>query len=432
MLILAFVSSMIFTQTGDGRTRGMANAYTAVADDHNALFFNPAGLGFLKDADFVLGIGGNATITKALPFGEERYPEVWQSWDGDGYEYVYWDDFMDSNVFFDPADYGFSYDPDDEQSYREAVEAYEEWHSYYNMYETMTNISDIALFPQLTYVTRYWGISSIYEISLEPRLTEYKAEKTEFAFDVYKDVGVMGGVGIRLGPLGIGANMKYYRRKTDTIIFSAEEGVDGLPEGFVGDIFFGSADGNEVASDASHMEIGAGLLFAAGSLNFGLYSDNLIGFVNESEGDGLSVDVALLDTMSLGVALTPFNRKTSDKKGFLNFILSGDLKNLGSSTERILAMGMETGLHFGEALMVDGRLGYSQPLPGDMGTMADSFDPRLGTYSVGFGGRFLLGTMNFVFQVPSDMIFDPPQGNLTDEEMASTFGTFVMDMSLTF
>jgi filamentous hemagglutinin family protein len=67
IVLLALVVSG-FAQTGDARAKGLAGAMTAVGDDMNALFYNPAGLAFLRKG--YLNIEGNAALTTNRSFDE--------------------------------------------------------------------------------------------------------------------------------------------------------------------------------------------------------------------------------------------------------------------------------------------------------------------------------------------------------------------------
>lgn len=432
IIIIAILPLAAFAQVGDARTRGMANAFTAVADDYNALYFNPAGLAYLNNGNFVLGIGGNVTMTKALPFGEADYPDPW--YDDYHQQYSYWDDFTNSDVYFDPADYGFFWGEDEgDVTYDEAVEAYQEWRTLYSIYEVTKNLSDMNLYPRLAYAAKYWGISAINTISLEPRpLDEYRAEDSEFVFDLYKDSGVLGGVGINIGPVAVGATVKYFKRTSDVASFTAADAEEGPPEEFFTQVFFGSEDGSTTIEEDYRIEAGIGAIFTLGAASVGAYLDNLLFFLDRDDEGNLSVDAGLLNTLSVGAAWTPFNVKTEDKRGILNLIAAADLKNIGSSLNRELAAGVELGLNLGNIITADTRFGYSQALPGDMADMFGGVDPRLGTYSVGMGWKFLFGAINASFQMPADMVLDPPSGFLTEEELASTFGTAVVDIHFTF
>ena len=57
-LFLASNAHAAFEDVGVGaRAPGMADAFVAVADDANALFYNPAGLGQLKDGQLYANYG---------------------------------------------------------------------------------------------------------------------------------------------------------------------------------------------------------------------------------------------------------------------------------------------------------------------------------------------------------------------------------------
>ncbi|MBN2049289.1 MAG: hypothetical protein JW760_02490 [Spirochaetales bacterium] len=423
LMIFVLITSAIFAQIGDARTRGMANAFTAVADDYNALYFNPAGLAYLNNSDFVLGLGGNASGKKGLTFLEEEYPSIWESWENDGYEYE--DSFFGHSVYFDPADYGFFWDDDPDtatMSYQEAVDAYEQKRTF----EIIRNLSDMNLYPRLAYAAPHWGVSTINNVTLEP--SGFDPETEEFFFRILKETGIMGGLGLNIGPIAAGLNIKYFKEVVDSSSFTVSETEDGPPEDFFQDIFFGSD--NEEATSDHKIEAGLGFIFTLGSLNLGAYLDNLLFFIEETD-DGVEVDPGLLDTLSVGAAWTPFDQKMKDQRGILNFIAAVDLKNLGSRTERELAAGVEAGINLGGVIVGNARLGYTQPLVGALADIADQFDPRLGLYSMGMGWKFLFAAINFSLQIPYDTI-TWATGTMDDEDRASHLGTAIVDIHFTF
>jgi len=422
IMIITALPLALFAQTGDARTRGMANAFTAVADDYNALYFNPAGLAYLKNSDFVLGLGANVSVKKGMVFLEDEYPEIWEDWENEGYEY--YDDFFGTDVFFDPARWGFPWDDDDStdlMSYDEAVDLYRQKRSF----EIIRNLADMNLYPRLAFAAPHWGVSTINEITLAP--ASYNSTTEEFEFTILKDTGIMGGLGINIGPIAVGANVKYYKQVEDATYFNAQEAAEGPPEQFITDIFLGSD--NQVSSEHK-IEAGIGAIFTLGALNLGAYLDNLLFFLEKTD-DGVDVDPGLLDTLSVGAAWTPFNQKMKEKRGILNFIAAADLKNLGSTTERELAAGVEAGLNLGGVIVGNARLGYTQPLVGSLAEMADQFDPRLGLYSAGMGWKILFAAVNFSVQVPYDTI-TWATGSMDDEDRATRLGTAILDIHFTF
>ncbi|MBI9105053.1 MAG: hypothetical protein JEY99_21740 [Spirochaetales bacterium] len=425
LIILLFIgiSQAIFAQIGDARTRGMANAFTAVADDHNALYFNPAGLAFLKDTDFSFGIDWDLSFSMNALVGEERYPEPYLDSNG---QYVYQDESTGTETPFEPADYDFDNDSLSPVAYDQTVDDYLRLRKYYLNYKSMQSIPQMDLFPNFAYASKNWGFANIYDLTVKPIKTEFSGEPTDFSFDVSHNIGIMGGVGIEIGGIGLGANVKYYTRTTNTIHFSEEEAETGPSGEFFSAFFTGSEEGSVEGRATSHFEVGVGALLAIDSLSIGIYSDNILGFVNEA--GGFSFNWNMLETMSLGAAYTPFNRKNSDKKGFLNLILSGDLKNLGDNDTRVLALGAETGLHLGQIIMLDGRLGYSQPLSGGF---SNGYTPRSGTFSIGCGGRFLIGTMNITLQLPGSFLYNPDIESMSEEELESMYGALIMDFNIT-
>ena len=180
------------------------------------------------------------------------------------------------------------------------------------------------------------------------------------------------------------------------------------------------------------MELGVGALFTLGTLNLGAYLDNLLFFLVKTE-EGTDVDVpGIFDTLSVGAAWTPFDNKLEKKRSALNFIAALDFRNIGSKTERELSAGMEVGLNLGRVIMLNTRAGYAQSLPGELSAAFDNIDLYNGLYTLGFGMKFIIGELNVAFTFPSDMVFDPPMGSLSDERMDTLFGTGIVEMRLSF
>ena len=211
LIVLCIASVSAFAQVGDARTRGMAGAMTGLADDANAMAFNPAGIGFLKKSYVSVDTNLTFGMTKQVLFGREEYPYVddWD-WDGDG-EYTYWDPFLNTQVFFDPGIYGFPYDPNAEfpalNTYENAVQDYRDFRQYYSTYEMFQNLYDIGAMPRISYVGKLFGVSTITNITADLLADAYRGEDTVYTLEMKQDRGLMGAVGLKLGIFGIGANV---------------------------------------------------------------------------------------------------------------------------------------------------------------------------------------------------------------------------------
>jgi len=421
LLILGFAAGAAFSQTGDARVRALGGAYTAVADDLNAISMNPAGLGYLKHKNLVLGMDFNVEMKKRIFFGQEQYPYIWESWDGTTSNWVYWDDFLQTDVIFDPISYGFS----------DGAE-YNEWRNMYDFYSFADNTSNIFVIPQAAYVTKNWGVSTISDIGIDFIVDSYVGLETPLQLEISKKQGVMGALGFALGPISLGANVKYYKMSSYTLDYGMEDFDEGPPEDLIQQIFVGPEDFSDVTSEPV-VEVGVGTIFTLGTLSAGAYLDNLLFFLAETDEGAVEADLpGIFDTLSVGVAWTPFDSKLKEKKGLLNLIAAVDLKNLGSATNRQLAAGAEIGLNLGRVIMVNSRLGYTQGLPGELSEAFSTLDPYLGLYSIGMGVKVLFMEIDFDFQFPSDMVFDPPMGSLSEERLDTLFGNALINVRISF
>ena len=90
-IVMLALAASGFAQSGDARARGLAGAMTAVGDDMNALFYNPAGLAFLRKG--YLNVEGNAALTTNRSFDEPYSTALRDIYtEGDpngGYKYYY-------------------------------------------------------------------------------------------------------------------------------------------------------------------------------------------------------------------------------------------------------------------------------------------------------------------------------------------------------
>ncbi|MFH2115238.1 MAG: hypothetical protein ABIJ86_12110 [Spirochaetota bacterium] len=426
VILACLVPVLVFSQTGDVRTRGMGGAFTAVADDLSAMYMNPAGLGYLDHTTLLVGLGLNMEMKKSLVFSDDDLPWPWEEWREGGMYYSYWDDFLGTDVFFDPSLYGFSYDPEDNNSYVQAVQAYFAWREAYGFFEFADSTSNIYLLPRVAYAANSWGFSTISETAVDFGTDAgYFGEDTPIDTRVSRKQGLLGAIGLDFGPLGVGASLKYYKNTSYVLSYSISEFSDGPPDSFLQQVFFGPEDGNFEQSEGV-MELGIGGLFTLGELNIGAYLDNLLFFLGESEDKP-----GLLDSLSVGFAWMPSYNRVTGKRSPLNLIAALDLRNIGSLESRELSAGLEVGLNLGRAFMINGRTGYAQGLAGPLGEAFSTIDLYQGTYSLGFGFKFLAAELNVAFTFPPDMLFDPPQGNrLPEERLDSLFGTGIAELRI--
>ena len=429
-IFLICLSAVVVAQTrGDVRVRGIAGAYTGLADDANALFLNPAGLGYMDQTTLTFGLGVDVELNKrVMTSGSSDFPYVYESADYPG-EYEYWDEFQGKNVRFDPADYGIDYDDGDPGAYEEAVQEYIEWQGAYGFYEFAQSTSNFFIIPRVTWATKNFGFSTISDLSID-FLTELDYDGTETPLEIVftRRQGFMGALGFAFGPVSVGANLKVYNRAEYSIAFDAADFSYGLPDSFVENMFLGEED-LAASQGEPTIELGVGGLFTLGTISAGIYLDNLLFFINPDDSVNFG---SLFDTLSFGVSYTPSNSKLNDDSGLLIFNASADFKNIGSEKDRYLAIGLETGLDILNVISVKLRSGYSQPTPGPLTAAFSNIDPRVGNFSVGMGMKFFIMEINTAFMVPGDVIFDPYIGTPSDEELNSLFGTAQVEVLFTF
>jgi hypothetical protein len=420
LLGLLVVVPVVAQTQGDVRVRGLGGAYTGLADDANSLFLNPAGLGYLDHSSLVIGIGTDLELTKRVLSEQGDLPYVYESWTGDETEYLYWDDFFSAEVPFDPADYGFPYDPDDPEDKNRAVREYQEYQESYDFYSFAQSTSYLTMIPRVTYAEKGFGVSTISEFSMDFVTSEdYSGVETPLGVSIQRRLGVIAGFGVPFGPVSLGANVKYYNQGQFTLNYNAGDFEYGPPEDLFKNLFLGAPEGEVLEN---HFELGIGALFTLGKFSAGAYLDNLLFFLNPSEDT--SVDSrGIWETLSVGVSWTPSNSKFDEEWSFLNFALSGDLKNIGSDTERRLNVGMELGLDIARVLTTHLRLGYTQNLPGTLGEAFGGISPWEGEYSVGLGGRLLFAEINLAATFPANVLLMPPSGSMTDGEKDELFTT---------
>ena len=111
VVALALLVPAAFAQRGDARAQGLAGAMTAVNDDMNSLFYNPAGLAYLRksyfsvdtnvDIDFGMGLFSSNSLLDVYPNGGS-YNNSTHNYD---YTYVAYDSFTGTSSVFDFDEY---------------------------------------------------------------------------------------------------------------------------------------------------------------------------------------------------------------------------------------------------------------------------------------------------------------------------------------
>lgn len=192
----------------------------------------------------------------------------------------------------------------------------------------------------------------------------------------YSDLGLYGGLGIALGPIGIGANL--------THVASSVGYYDGSPNEVFNEGTMGEAlDAATAGEPQSHTALGVGAMLNFDKLSAGLFLPDLMS-AGDSErlgGEGM------LDTANLGVAYRPILVRTGNQRTTIfRLLVSADAQNVGSDENRSLHFGTEADINF-VIFGVGGRLGYTLPA-----ATANNQSPLI---SVGASADVLLATIHF-------------------------------------
>lgn len=451
VIVLAFVVLVpsVFAQMGDARAKGMAGAMTAVGDDMNALFFNPAGLSFLRKGQ--LSIEGN--------LGVDLNQSGWYPWDGssasqfknaplgsfgintDGvtsYYYAYAQGETPRLVDFDEvyAAYPEALDAlaraDGQASFLSAPMDGLKNHYYQQLvyaYSLYNGVQKIVGNPRVTIGGPHWGLSAFAEYSLLPSYSGPGSPgmASTLDYDVTRRLGAVAGLGLSLGPVAIGVNAKYIQTASFSQSFGIAEEAMGLS--VIQEILGRQVD---AASEDSYFEIGLGALLSLGIANIGVYNDNLTPFLVEGGYTGNYIE-DFLSTMNFGLAFMPSDNKFKKSKSPLQFIAAIDLKNFGDVDARRLCAGLEAGLNAGDFLVALARVGYTQPLPGELVDMANNFDPSLGTVTLGATARLWLAKIDAALSLPVSFLRSSYYyGDVADAQLAMDSMKANITVSLAF
>lgn len=413
----------------DARIAALGGAFTALADDANALYYNPAGLAFLRGGDLVVGgsflldLNSSIIYPPAFDFQEEFGFNPWNlkyDWEEDlvyvdahsGYGYGDWEYDPEVDDEFDLTVWGFSND-------RDGIEEFLAWYDgVIPMVQVIAQGMDsLTLLPNIAYATENWGVGTIAEMKIAPAFDAV----LDYSFDITKKSGVIGAIGANLGPFAIGVNAKYYTQTLthfglpSTSFTEFEAYVDSLMpdmvlEQAVLEILTNDAIAEEVMTN--HFEVGVGGMYTIGSLTVGAYVDSILGFILDENGELSNDYESMLSeafrTANVGVAFDPGQKKRYGREPFLNLLLMGDLKNIGDDEQRHLNVGAEVGIHLGSLIQGDIRAGYKQYLRGPLEDIFSSNVIRVeeGELSFGAGVRALFFELNMAATIPAVMVKD--------------------------
>jgi hypothetical protein len=196
-------------------------------------------------------------------------------------------------------------------------------------------IADFDFSARGSFVRKNWGVGIDQRLGYGPDSS------------YYSDLGVRAGLGFSLGPIGLGANVRY-----------ASRSVGPYPDPPATVIEDGSFDAvlEEVNSNetVSRLGVGIGSMLKFNKLTGGIYIPEVLQFSTADEVDA----AAVLDTATVGVAYRPINVGSDDQRvSILRLLVSGDARNVGNETERSYHLGAEADLNF-VIFGVSGRAGY--------------------------------------------------------------------------
>jgi hypothetical protein len=432
-LVLAALAAPAFAQMGDARAKGLAGAMTAVGDDMNALFFNPAGLAFVRKGYFNVegsaGFGLNQSLID--PFSN-AVPNVYSNWNGYTGESSYFytppgETWMDLPFVFgntidglggndeawlpqltalaakDGKTYG-SLTPDEKLFYIQMLR------SPNSLYSALQGISAS---PRIIVGGPHWGLSGFAEYQLTPSYAGLPPPVSvdTFTYAVSRRMGAIAGLGFALGPIAIGANAKFVKVASyfdDINLYSSGMQLQEV-------LSYEAAPGEEY----SYVEVGLGALLTLGTLNLGVYNDNVMPFLNK-ENTAPFID-SFLDTMTFGLSWMPSDDKFRSRKSAFVLMTTADFRNFGDEYNRQLCAGVEAGLNVRDFLVALLRCGYTQSLPGPLSEMASAFKPENGTVSLGLTAKLWALKLDAAYSLPVSMITSTYGTELSDAERAMDF-----------
>ena len=373
LLMVALVASAGFAQVnetdrpdvdslpiGDARAYGLGGAMTAVNDDMNTLFYNPAGLSFLRHNYFNIEMGlGTSTYAMSTVSSSDS--------NGSSYSALASDQF---DVYYTP----------------------------------------LIAQPRIVFGGKCWGVALTADyltyLSNGVEYSDVELYNDNIALPTYvsRRIGAVAGLGFNLGPIALGANMKYYNYSTYNFYMSSAylDAMSLLEQMFLGNGF-----------DFSNweMNVGVGAIVTFGSLNVGAYYDNLMPFINAlAGGQDYSIEAYIVDcfeTMSVVLSWMPSNDKFAKEKFPLDLLAAVDLKNLGSNTDRELCFGVEAGIDLWNVLVATARLGYTQALPTttfSVGELLAAFAPENGEFTAGVTAKLLMTKADLTLIMPMGAI----------------------------
>lgn len=448
----------------NARVMAMGEAFTAVADDGDALFYNPAGLAFQEGSSFVLGgsmlfdtNSNMATLMpddldSALPISYDELFDLRPDTENENQVIV---DANGNGVFdsgdtvYDLTDYGF-------KNTLNGIYSIRDWYNGVVLPVFVANsiFDELRVLPNLSYTSGSFGIGLLGGVGIKPDNTITLPDSTDtydYGFRIFKKQGLIAGKGFRIGQsIGLGVNVKYFNEtytefglpNTSFLDFEtntqALTGVEDLQEA-LNLIFFEDVLA-EPTSEENSLKVGLGGMATFGTITIGAYVDSILELVLDSKGeitnDFKSLVEGAADTANIGISYDPSMRKIFHREPFLNLILSADLKNIGDEANRFLNLGGELGIHVGPVVQADVRAGYKQYLLGPLDSLltGDIIDANNGELTLGLGAQVFFCGVDFAVALPSKLVRDVflRGPDSFDEAYFNSFGPNFPRFMLTF
>ena len=434
-VVMLSLAATGFAQSGDARARGLAGALTAVGDDMNALFYNPAGLAFLRTG--YLNVEGNAALTANRSFDEPFSNALRDIYAvaGAGNVPTYYYTYAEGEDPFDEFVFGVDDIPylaeltalaqaNGETDYANLIPGRQRMYYQQLVYrnDSYNAINSVTGNPRVTIGGPHWGVSGYADYVLTPsNIPGTNNANTVLDYTVFRQMGVTAGLGLDLGPIAVGANVRYVQDAIYDASFRFEGGEQD------------SADILELLShqaenaDAS-FTVGLGALFTVGMANLAVYNDNVMPFLDQDNNTPF-LD-AFLDTMTFGLAFMPSDNKFESKKSLLVFMSTADFKNVADAVNRQLCAGLEAGINLDDFIVGLVRAGYTQRLPGEFSELANAFNIDNGTVSLGASVKLWVLKLDASYSIPVGYIGN--NWDMTDEQRRMDSMKLGLSVALTF
>ncbi|MEI6875269.1 MAG: hypothetical protein WCL50_09095 [Spirochaetota bacterium] len=409
-LFLVILGSSSFAQLmGDARAAGLAGAMTAVGDDMNALFYNPAGLAFVRKG--YVSVEGNVDIAfnqSIMSSFSNAMPRIYSYYDERNHPVYVYDDLKGQRQ------HPFVFGTDDKPylAELEALAKADGQAGYSGLTDTMKSVylknlesanslynvlESFVAHPRAIVGGHGWGASGFADYALTP---QYSAgtifDKASLEYRTDRRIGAIAGIGLSLGPVAVGGNAKYIQDAVYSESFSAiGPAAWDLNEVIKHDVSVGGYENSRV-------ELGLGAILTLGTLNLGAYNDNVIPFLNKQITAPFIE--SFLNTMNFGLSWMPLDNKFLAKKSLFVLMTTADFKNVGDVRNRQLCAGVEAGLNAFDLFEALVRIGYTQRLPGSYAEMASAFKPANGIVTVGVTAKVLVLKLDAAYVIPVSAI----------------------------